>query len=396
MSTELRETPAAACDEELVERARTAARTLAANAARTEHDLRPAADSLAVVRRAGLFAMGVPRDAGGAGASLRTQVRVIAELGQGCPSTAWITALSAALKTVCSSVFPEAAREVLFADPDAIMCGSTTPLRALGERTGYGFIVSGRWQAVAGCEDSAWAVLAVPVHAEGQPALYCPALISTRDLSVERDRPVTGMAGTGSHTLVAQDVAVPPAYVVFPTAEADRAPGFPAASTALLGIAVVMLAPLLGAARGAQHAMEKVSAGVDALTSAVHHPPSRPWLTTACRLLDSATSRVLRVADALDDRLHQLHAPANSVFRPAREHARMRAEMASAAQECREAVDWLLDPHSLGGFAPGASLRRIWRDLAVIMRHPQFGPHTVAEDYGRVLFGPGTAAVPMP
>jgi hypothetical protein len=74
----------------------------------------------------------------------------------------------------------------------------------------------------------------------------------------------------------------------------------------------------------------------------------------------------------------------------------MRAEMASAAQECREAVDRLLDPHSLGGFAPGASLRRIWRDLAVIMRHPQFGPHTVAEDYGRVLFGRGTAAVPMP
>ncbi|MGW7255868.1 acyl-CoA dehydrogenase family protein [Streptomyces sp. NPDC054834] len=393
MSTELRNTPAAACDQELVERARTAARTLEANAARTEHDLRPAADSLAAVRRAGLFAMGVPRDAGGAGAGLRTQVRVIAELGQGCPSTAWITALSAALKTVCSAVFPEAAREVLFADPDAIICGSTAPLRAQGEPTGYGFSVSGRWQAVAGCEDAAWAVLAVPVPTKGQLALRCPALVSTRDLTVERARPITGMAGTGSHTLVAQDVVVPPAYVVFPTSEADRASGFPTASPALLGIAVVMLAALLGAARGAQRAMETGPAGLNADASAVRCPPPRPWLTTACHLLDSATGRVLRVADALGARLH---APANSVFLPAREHARLRAEMVSAAQECREAVDWLLDLHSVGGFAPGASPRRIWRDLAVIMRHPQFSPHTLAEDYGRVLFGPETAAVPKP
>ncbi|MEU6554389.1 acyl-CoA dehydrogenase family protein [Streptomyces sp. NPDC046915] len=391
MSTESRNAPAAACDEELVERARAAARTLDANAARTEHDLRPAADSLAAVRRAGLFAMAVPRDAGGAGAGLRTQVRVIAELGQGCPSTAWITALSAALKTVCSPVFPEAAREVMFADPDAIVCGSTTALKVQGESTGYGFSVSGRWQAVAGCEDSGWAVLAVPVRTKGQPALQCAALVSTRDLTVERTLPTTGMAGTGSHTLLAQDVVVPPAHVVFPASEADRAPDLPAASTALLRTGVVMLAPLLGAARGAQRAMETGSADVNAAASAVCRPPARPWLT-ACRLLDSATGRVLRVADALGV---QFHAPANSVFLPAREHARLRAEMVSAAQECREAVERMLDLHSMGGIAPDTSLRRMWRNLAVIMRHPQFSPHTLAEDYGRVLFGPQTGAAPM-
>ncbi|MET7782888.1 acyl-CoA dehydrogenase family protein [Streptomyces mirabilis] len=368
MSTELRIASTAACGEELVERARIAARTLETSTARREHGLRPATDSLAAVRRAGLFAMTVPRASGGAGATLRTQVRVITELGQRCPSTAWTTALSAALKTVCTSVFPEAAREVLFADRDAVVCGSATPLRAHGEPTGYGFSISGRWQALTGCEDSAWTVLAVPVLTEGQPISHCAALVSTRDLTVEHPRHTTRMAGTDSHTLVAQDVVVPPAHVLSSASAAVRAPDSPAGATAQLGIAVVMLAPLLGAARGIRRAMEAAA---------------------ACRLLDSATGRVLRVADALDARM--LRAPASSVFLPAQERACLRAELVSATQECRETAERLLDPHDLGRFAPATSLPLIRHDLAALAHLPQFSPHTIAADFVGLLFGPGTA-----
>jgi alkylation response protein AidB-like acyl-CoA dehydrogenase len=79
----------------LLKRARQAVPTLAANAAQTERDLRPTEASMAAVRQAGLLALAVPRDAGGLDADLRTLVRVTAELGQGCPSTAWMIALSA-------------------------------------------------------------------------------------------------------------------------------------------------------------------------------------------------------------------------------------------------------------------------------------------------------------
>ncbi|MEU6065455.1 acyl-CoA dehydrogenase family protein [Streptomyces sp. NPDC047082] len=368
MSAELRDAPAAARDEEL-------------------------ADFLVAARRAGLFAMTVPRRAGGVGAGLRAQVRVIAELGQECPSTAWIAALSAALKSVCSPLFPEEAREVLFADPDAIVCGSTTPLGARSEQTGYGFSISGRWQAAAGCEHSAWAVLAAPVHVKGQLIVPCPVLVSTRDLTVERTGPTTGMAGTGTHTLVAQDVVVPTAHVVLPRTEADGEPDAPVASTALLGMVVVMLAPLLGAARGARRAMEAGPAGGKSSSAAAGRRPAgsplpRERLTAADRLVDSATRRTLRVAGVLD-------ALGTSASLPSQEQTLLRAELLAVAQECREAVEPLLDLHSAGGFAPDLLLRRFRNDVAVITRHPQFDPHTVAEDYGRVLFGPGPGAVPM-
>ncbi|MCF3129228.1 acyl-CoA dehydrogenase family protein [Streptomyces olivochromogenes] len=329
-----------------------------------------AALSLAAARRAGLFAMAVPRCAGGAGAGLRTQVRVIAKLGRGCPSTAWIAALSAALKSVCSPVFPKEARAVLFADPDAVVCGSTTPVGAEGERTGYGVSISGRWRAVAGCEDAAWAVLAVPVRTRSQLLPPCPVLISTRDLTVERTAPTNGMAGTGSHTLVAQDVVVPTTHVMCTPSEAAGEPAPPGASAALLGMVVLTLAPLLGAARGALCATEEGWTGTG---------------TGAARLVDSATRRALHVAGVLD-------ALGKSPSLPSQEHARLRSETMTATQECREAVEKLLDLHGVGDSAPDVALRRLWRDVVVITRHPRFSPHTVAEHYGRVLFGPESGA----
>jgi hypothetical protein len=296
--------------------------------------------------------------------SLRTQVQAIAELGRTCPSTAWIAALSAALKSACSPLFPADAREVLFADPDVIVCGSTTPLQAEAERTGYGFSISGRWPAAVGCENSAWAVLAVPVQVTGQLLLQCPALVSTRDLTVERTPPAF------ANTLVAQDVVVPPTHVVIPTSEADGETSCPAASTALLGMVVLTLAPLLGAAHRAQRATGTSSARVDA-----------------------ATRRALHVADVLDALPDD---PGNSAFLPSQQQAQLRAELVSAEQDCRQALERLLDLRSVGLLAPDVLPRRFWRDVAIITRHPQFSPRTIAEDYGRVLFGPGAVAVPMP
>ncbi|MER6423891.1 hypothetical protein [Streptomyces sp. NPDC001137] len=297
---------------------------------------------------------------------LRTRMRVIAELGQRCPSTAWSVALSAALKRVCSPLFPQEVREVLCADPEVIVCGSTTPLRARAERTGYGFSISGRWRATAGCQESVWSVLAVPmqvkVRARGQLHLSCVALVSTRDLVVERTSPATG------DTLVAQDVVVPPAHVVIPMSEADSAPGALAASTALLAMVVVTLAPLLGAAHAAQRATGTSLSGAG-----------------------SATRRALHVADVLDA-LPDAHGQPACL--PAQQQAQLWAELVSAEQECRAALEKLLDLHWAGGLAPDVPLRRFWRDVAVITRGPQFSPHTIAEDYGRVLFGPGAADLP--
>jgi hypothetical protein len=104
-------------------------------------------------------------------------------------------------KNIAARPFPDV-RE-LFADADALFCGSGVPA-AHGERAPEGVRVTGRWPSVSGCEEAAWASLALMV--DGQ---FSFAVIPVVDLAVDRTWHTAGMRGTGSRTLVAEDVPVP-------------------------------------------------------------------------------------------------------------------------------------------------------------------------------------------
>ena len=132
-------------------RARMAAVTLAENAGQTERDCRPAANSLAAVRAAELFGLAVPVRDGGLGADLRTSFEVTVELGRGCPSTAWVTALTAGAKLMLAPLVTQEARVDLFADPAAIVSSSAVPGGELtSERVPGGVRFSGRWKTASG------------------------------------------------------------------------------------------------------------------------------------------------------------------------------------------------------------------------------------------------------
>ncbi|TWF78389.1 acyl-CoA dehydrogenase-like protein [Pseudonocardia hierapolitana] len=57
----------------------------------------------------------------------------------------------------------------------------------------------------------------------------------------------------------------------------------------------------------------------------------------------------------------------------------------AAVQDCRLAVEKLLDLHGSSVFAAGNPLGRFWRDLAVGSRHGAVNPWAAADDYGRIL-----------
>jgi alkylation response protein AidB-like acyl-CoA dehydrogenase len=374
---------------ELIARARSAAEVLAANAERTERDLRPAAESIAAVREAGLFALAVPAEFGGPEATMRVQVCALMELGQGCPSTAWVTGLSAGAKQMFLGALPEQAKIDLFADPDVVLAASALPFGVSATETPEGLRISGRWRIASGCEDSSWSQLVVPVDVEGQPARVALALVPTKDLVVERTWRVAGMAGTGSHTLRADDVLVPHTHARGPVPMPDFPALFPAGKT--LRVAVDMLAPLVGAAQRARKVVETMFAGSRAPHGTtygrlVESPLARHWFAEATHLVDTATTRILSVADALDT--------ADSPL-PARERARMRMELVSAASECRQAVEKLMDLHGASGFALDNPLQRLWRDVAVGTRHPALVEYVTAEDYGRILLDAEPSRLPM-
>ncbi|MCA2213352.1 acyl-CoA dehydrogenase family protein [Jidongwangia harbinensis] len=340
---------------------------LAAHAQRTEERQRPAAESLRAARDAGAFALRTPPAYGGAGAGAETVAARLAEWGRACPSTAWIAGTCATAKTLAATLFTGPAGAEIFADPDALACGSGRP-GARGERRPDGVLVNGRWPAVSGCEDAAWASLAVLVD-----GTFHLAVVPMGNLTIEPTWQMAGMRGTGSHTLVAENVLV----------RADRiAPLDMRNSSDRLLFGITVLGPVVGAARGALDVIGAMFASdrapfMTAYTRMGESPGARQWLAEATHLVDRAGRTMTEVARAADS--GAATTPADGV--------RLHMDLADAGRDCRAALERMLDLHGSAGFADSNPLQRYWRDVAVGSRHPHLNPYLAVENYGRTVAG---------
>ena len=334
---------------------------LRAHADKTEQNDRPAPESLDALRGAGLFALRTPKEHGGSWAGVETVARRLTELGRACPSTSWVAGTCVTSKDIlagCFSGVPE-----LFADPDALTCGSGVP-NGQGERTAGGVRISGRWPNVSGCEDATWAGLGLIVD-----GAFCFAAIPLADLAVERTWQMAGMRGTGSHTVVADDVLVP----------ADRV-----ATVAPFGVGPMMLysmtvlGPVVGAAFGALDAINAMFASdrkpyMSQYSRMGESAGARHWLAEATGLVRRAERTMLAVAREAGGELSESDSP------------RLHLELADAARDCRSAVELMLDLHGASGFRTGNVLQRFWRDVAVGSRHPHLNAYLAVERYGTAL-----------
>jgi alkylation response protein AidB-like acyl-CoA dehydrogenase len=238
---------------------------------------------------------------------------------------------------------------------------------AQGERTPEGARIRGRWANVSGCEDAAWAVLAVMVD-----GTFSFVVVPAADLAVERTWQMTGMRGTGSHTLVAEDLLVPAGRV---------AAASPFSLGELMLYSMTVLGPVVGAARGALNAVAAMFASDRKPFMSRHSrmgesPGARHWLAEATHLVERAEAGMIAVAREADSTaLSQKDSP------------RLHMVLADAARDCRAAVERMLDLHGASGFRTGNVLQRFWRDVAVGSRHPHLNPYLAVENLGLAVAG---------
>jgi alkylation response protein AidB-like acyl-CoA dehydrogenase len=139
----------------------------------------------------------VPERFGGYQTSVRTYIDVMAELGRGCGSTAWV----ASLINVCAwlaALFPEQAQaDVWGSDPDAWIAGSLAPNGAAVAVDG-GWRVTGRWPWASGSMHAQWAACGIHMKDDAgeraTPAVLMPMTAPT----IEDTWFMAGMKGTGS------------------------------------------------------------------------------------------------------------------------------------------------------------------------------------------------------
>ena len=364
---------------------------LTANAEETEANRRIAQANIDALTNAGAFKVMVPRRFGGYQMTIREKLEVSAAVAEACGSTGWVVALT----NVCNwmaSVLPDQAQQDIFgADPDAKVAGVLNPSADVRKVNG-GYQVSGQWPWASGSWHADWALVGIVVPDEaGKPVDQALAFIPMKELSIKETWFVAGMKGTGSNTIIADDVFVPQhrLHSVPRAIENDYATEHAEEalyrSSFIPVLTLVLAGPQLGLGRAAlRFVMDKAPKRGISYTKFERQIDSTAFqlqIAHAATLIDTAHLHVWRAAADIDDAA----AAGEKLSYLAR--ARVRADTAYAIIKIREAIDALLSAHGASSFAEVSPLQRIWRDSNTAGRHAVVDPLVNQEVYGKALLG---------
>ena len=181
-----------------------------ARAHTTEKAGRVPEENIMALRNIGYFDIVKPAMFGGYEHDFDVLVELNIELAKSCASTAWVGGLLAAHQWLIAG-FPEAAQRDVWADnPDAVACGSYAPAAKAIEVEG-GYRLTGRWSFASGCDNAQWSLCAALLPSKTESGQFAPAflLVPASDYVIDDTWNVVGLSGTGSKTLVLNDVFVP-------------------------------------------------------------------------------------------------------------------------------------------------------------------------------------------
>ncbi|MFC8089735.1 flavin-dependent monooxygenase [Streptomyces sp. NPDC057301] len=384
-------------DTDLVNRVRALRPLVREHALRAEQERRVTPEVAAALTDAGIHRMNVPRRYGGHQSRLRTQVDAVAEIASACGSTAFKTVIQAGCSYI-AALFPDEAQDEIFTNPDAKVGGTLVP-DATAVRSDGGYLVNGTSGFATGCHDADWHLLTVRVESEsgeGPPELLWTA-VPMAELEILDDWYVSGLAGTGSDSVVARDVFVP-AHRVLPVGpllageigsktNADD----PFYRMPVLLLFCVWTAPnALGLARSALAEFTERSRR-RGITYTLHQRQNEATVT---HLQAAEAAMKISCAELLTAEfvaLIESRAESGEPHTP-EERARIRAQSGYVARLCKEAVDLLGSAAGASSLHRDVPIQRAVRDLHALSLHAFVNPATNLEIYGRVLSGvdPGT------
>jgi 3-hydroxy-9,10-secoandrosta-1,3,5(10)-triene-9,17-dione monooxygenase len=377
--------------DELLERAAALRPVLERNAAKGEEDRRIADESIDALVEAGLFKITVPRRFGGYEVDIRTKLEVSAAVAEGDGATGWVLALINVCHWLVGLYRDQAQQDIFGADPDARVCGVLAPSVETRREDG-GLVVSGRWPWASGSLHATWGLVGVlDRDAAGAITEHALALIPMTDLAVEDTWFVAGMKGTGSNTLVADEVLVPDHRLLsvpkaieneYPTEHADE-PLY--RSSFIPVLALILVGPQLGLARAARDlVIAKAPRRAISYTSFERQTDSVAFqveVARAAMMVDTAHLHAFRAAGEIDAAARRGE-KLDYVTR-----ARVRADTGYTAETVRAAIDRLVSAHGASSFADSSPMQRIWRDANTASRHAVVSPTVSLEVYGKALLG---------
>jgi alkylation response protein AidB-like acyl-CoA dehydrogenase len=354
-----------------------------------EHNRAVPAETMASLRKSGLFRAFVPRVYGGDERALTEVLDAMTDLAGACPSSAWVGTLFAIHNIVACWLERKGQDEIFGDGPDVLVASSVAPMGALAPAAG-GFRLAGKWSFSSGVEHASWLIVGATLQSESASPDYVFCFVRTADVTVVDDWHVAGLRATGSKSVELNDVFVPRHRVVLlKTVQDGTAPGlaihkqpfyrlpwypvficaFPAVG---LGTAVAML----------EGFREHIRARVDGFSGVAFKTTtgSAVRMAEAAAALDAARLVFRRDVAALD-RAAQEDRP----LRPG-ESERIMYDAPFIMDACSRTAVQLLRGSGGKALYESNALQRHFRDIHAMTQHVAMDLDRAGETYGRLLF----------
>jgi alkylation response protein AidB-like acyl-CoA dehydrogenase len=275
----------------------------------------------------------------------------------------------------------EAEAQVVAAEPAKLIVAGGFPPYGHGRRTADGYRLSGRWTFASGCMSATWFVGGMMAEQADGTVTPLVAYFPAADGRIVRNWDVTGLAGTGSHDIVADGVAVPAgrttAMIGGPRWSSD-----PVAAIPFFGLGALVAAVPLGVAR---HALDELAVVAAAKTSfgqgepLINEPSFQGELAAVLGRLRAARGYLIDRADTVWQQ-----AVAGAVTSDAQAGIVLAAGEAGAA--ALAAAQFAHQAVGTTSIRTGNTLSRCLNDVVVATRHVAFS-RSVRQMAGRVSLG---------
>ncbi|MES2494396.1 MAG: hypothetical protein V4579_14110 [Pseudomonadota bacterium] len=365
-------------------RLREAGAVIAAEANETEQQRYPTERAWSSIRKSGMFYLTVPREFGGVEVeSLDAFIEPILAIAEHCMSSAWCAFQSMQHQWMLSLFPREFQREVFGSLPYATLSGSSFPMGHAVKVDG-GYQVKGHYRWGSGVLYAQWVfAIAQLGDGSGTPKSGC-FFMPASEVTVLDTWYVDGMAGTGSHDFVVDDVFVPEhraldAMMLY-VGQQERANPLQRAPLPVIAPALVPLS-IIGAARSVVSAYRDQLAAEGIALSATGRRGDHVALAKADTAVRIAEIVIRNEIAQIQDYL--------SAAEPIPEQARaaLRARSTFAVDLCKTAVRAIGDLSGSGVHYGGNAMQRAIRDINMLSSHTVIDlPHAM-DAHGRQMLG---------
>ena len=333
----------------------------------------------------GLARILLPKRYGGTELGLQAWVDVCVEIGKADAAHAWCASLMIHHPHYLAQ-FPDAAQADVWKDgPDVSIALTFTPTSKVEPVKG-GYRISCAIPYLSGINHSSRVVVGGMVPTESGEPEWTLFLVPDHQFTIKDTWHTMGMRGTGSNTVVVEDVFVPYEHTLrvtdmrestTPGAKLNDAPMFRAPWIYYAGITFV--APMLGAARGALEDYRNWTAQRISLfgSQVAHYTSIQVHLARAAANLDAADLLIRRcMEDAQRPDATRLDL-----------RSRAHRDISRVSELIVDAMDMIMKISGAAGFATSSSIQRAFRDIHFAASHVGLNPEVSFAAWGREQFG---------